>query len=472
MFIGETLPFVREFVDDVDLALRQIEPTAGLSRIQKKWLAFCLLAIMVTNSVCWKRFERASLGARSAKSVSWMFRRTKGFWKFLLQASVQVIMVRYGITHGVIVVDDSEKRRAKQTTRIYHAHKIKDKKSGGFINGQSLVLILLVTPQVTLPVGIEFYMPDPALTAWNKEEKRLKQQGVAKNLRPEKPQKNPNYPTIPDIALQLLEEFHTAFPQIIVDCVLADNLYGTQTFLDKASVTFDGTQSISKLKKSQNVRFQGKKMTLPAFFTRYPGTKHTIRLRGGKDVTAWVSSARLHVCAHGKKRFVIALKYEGEDEYRYLVASDMSWRTLDIVQAHTLRWLIEVFFQDWKAYEGWGQLTKQPDEDGSRRSVLLSLLCDLCLLLPPDQLARLKDKLPACTVGSLRDRVRVDSTLQFFKAIILSENPEEQFVLLTEQAKEIFRLNESSKHMVGRDLGRLESTPSLQYRAKIAMKTA
>jgi hypothetical protein len=104
--------------------------------------------------------------------------------------------------------------------------------------------------------------------------------------------------------------------------------------------------------------------------------------------------------------------------------------------------------------------------------VLLSLLCDHCLLLHPDQLARLKDKLPAYTVGSLRDRVRVDSTRQCFKAIVMSENPEEQFTVLAEKAKEVFRLNESRKHMGGRDLGRLESTPSLQYRANVAMKTA
>jgi len=472
MFIGKTLPFVRQFVDELDQALKQIEPNAGLSRIQKEWLGFCLVAILVTNSVCWKRFERASLGARSVGSLSWMFRRTKGFWQFLLQASVRVMIARYGITRGVIVVDDSAKQRAKQTTRIYKAHKMKDKKTGGFINGQSLVLLLLVTCDVTLPLGIEFYMPDPAMTAWTKEENRLKRQGIAKKDRPVKPQKNPNYPTIPEIALRLLEEFHSAFPQIVIDSVLADNLYGTQRFVDKASTIFGGIQSISKLKKSQNVRFQGKKMSVVAFFQRYPGVKQTIRIRGGKDVVVWVRSARIHVCAHGKKRFVIALKYEGEDEYRYLVASEMSWRTLDIVQAHTLRWLIEVFFQDWKAYEGWGQLTKQPDEEGSRRSLTLSLLCDHCLLLHPDQLARIKDKLPAYTVGSLRDRVKVDSALQLFETVMLSEHPEEEFALIAKQAKEVFTLNESSKHMVGRDLGRLESTPSLEYRAKAAMKTA
>jgi hypothetical protein len=28
--------------------------------------------------------------------------------------------------------------------------------------------------------------------------------------------------------------------------------------------------------------------------------------------------------------------------YRYLMASDLTWRTLDIVQGHTLRWLVEI----------------------------------------------------------------------------------------------------------------------------------
>ena len=52
--------------------------------------------------------------------------------------------------------------------------------------------------------------------------------------------------------------------------------------------------------------------------------------------------------AHGKKRRVVTLKYEDESNYRYLVATDMTSRTLDVVQAYTLRWLVEVFFEDWK----------------------------------------------------------------------------------------------------------------------------
>jgi hypothetical protein len=44
----------------------------------------------------------------------------------------------------------------------------------------------------------------------------------------------------------------------------------------------------------------------------------------------------LYLCAHHTKRFIIALKYVGEENYRSLIASDLTWRTLDIVQAHTL----------------------------------------------------------------------------------------------------------------------------------------
>jgi len=116
--------------------VRSIEAAADLSRIQKEWLGFCLLAIVVTNSVCWKRFERVCLGEHSARSVSWMFCQANRWWASLFKTSLCVIFNRYGITEGVVVFDDSEKRRAKQTTRIYRAHKVKDKKTGGFINGQ------------------------------------------------------------------------------------------------------------------------------------------------------------------------------------------------------------------------------------------------------------------------------------------------------------------------------------------------
>jgi hypothetical protein len=40
---------------------------------------------------------------------------------------------------------------------------------------------------------------------------------------------------------------------------------------------------------------------------------------------------------------IVAIKYDDEKTYRYLIASDLSWRTLDVVQGHSLRWLVEIF---------------------------------------------------------------------------------------------------------------------------------
>ena len=177
-----------------------------------------------------------------------------------------------------------------------------------------------------------------------------------------------------------------------------------------------------------------------------------------------ISSARLKVNAHGKKRFVIALKYEGESDYRYLVATDMTWRTMDIIQAYTLRWLVEVFFEDWKLYEGWGREAKQLDEEGSSRGLVLSLLLDHCLLLHPEQTARIDHKLPACTVGSLQRKSQMDVLLEFIKNLLEHPTPGEKLKALSVLIDDVFQLMPSGKHMIGKNLGRLESTPSLNHR--------
>lgn len=58
-----------------------------------------------------------------------------------------------------------------------------------------MVLLLLVTPAVTLPVGFAFYRPDPALKTWGEEDKRLKKEGVAKKDRAARPERDSRYPT-------------------------------------------------------------------------------------------------------------------------------------------------------------------------------------------------------------------------------------------------------------------------------------
>jgi hypothetical protein len=382
-----------------------------------------------------------------------------------LVASVRVILESYGITGGSLVIDDTDKRRSKTATTLAHLYKLRDQESGGSSWGQSLVLLLLVTPTITLPMGVAFYQPAPELSAWYKEDKRRKQQGVPKQQRPPTPPPNPTYPTKPELALRLLRPCKAHHPELRIHCLVADALYGASTFVDAASAIFGGVQVSSQLRSHQKVRVYKREQDVADYFTTHPGTPQKIRIRGGEEIAVLGGSARMDVCAHHTKRLIMALKYEGEDSYRSLMASDLTWRTLDIVPGHPLRGLVEVFVQDWKSHEGWHQLTKQPGEEGARQSVILSLLVDHGLVFHPAPLAQLKNNLPAYTVGSLRAHVQVACLVDVSQERVSSDDAQGQLYRFTQALHEMFALGRSKKHLVQRQLGRLEPTPYLKYRA-------
>jgi hypothetical protein len=464
MLIDAPLPFIKEFIGSVDQALQEFDPNAKLSFTQKKWLSFCCMAIAVTNSVCWAKFSRSSLGKYSDNALCWMFCHSKIHWESILKASVGVVLKKYGIQQGTLLIDDSDRQRSKSTKRIFATHKIKDKKTGGYFMGQCIIMLVLVTPGITIPVGFSFYMPDPELTNWNKLDKKLRKEGVTKKNRPSKPEPKSEYPGKTEIALSLLDEFERDFPQISIQCVLADALYGCSSFFKEASKKFGEVQVISQLKNTQKVFYKDEEKTLEEYFSIHPPLAQKIHIRGEKEQVVLVGGVRLKVKAHGEKRFVIALKYEGETEYRYIVASDLSWRSIDIVQAYTLRWLVEVFFQDWKSFEGWGQLAKQFDEDGSRRTLILSLLPDHGLLFHQDQLTCLKNKLPAYTVGSLLEKIKAESLLQFIKNLLFSETHGHAIDQLSQNIQDTFHLRNSGKHMANRYSKTIKVADSFHYK--------
>ena len=70
MILAKPAPFVSAFIDAVDEAIRQHNLNHRMSAIQRTWLAFCVTAVLVTNSICWARFERASLGTYSLAALS------------------------------------------------------------------------------------------------------------------------------------------------------------------------------------------------------------------------------------------------------------------------------------------------------------------------------------------------------------------------------------------------------------------
>ena len=344
------------------------------------------------------------------------------------------------------MIDDTDKERSKNTTRIAKAHKIKDKKRGGYFNGQNLIFLVLVSKELTLPVGFYFYEPNPEMVAWRKEEKRLKEKGVAKCHRPPLPPHNPDYPNKKELSLKLLSNFMKYFENFKVRAVTADTFYGTESFISEAANITKQNQVISQIKKNQLINVNGSNISVNDFFKNYHGKTETQELRGtNKKIT--YRSGKFKVKSHNKKYYIIALKYDNESDYRYLIANDMTWRDIDIIKAFALRWLVEVFIQDWKLYEGWNQLAKQRGNEGSDRGVTLSLLCDHALSLHDDQMALFKNNKSACTVGSLREKVMMESLNAFIKNIIDSGNPKEMFDQYSNKLSSLFELQSSTKHL-------------------------
>lgn len=462
MFFNEALPFVQTFLDDLDRQMRE-ETAFGLSRKQKYFLGMCLMGIFLTNSVCWKRFERATLGSYSVAALSWMFRRAPIPWHLLLAFGVRCILQHYQLNEGVLVIDDTDRQRAKTTTEIAYAHKVFDKKTGGYFNGQTIVFLLLVTRKITLPIGFAFYRPAPSVEELEKQHQRREKKKGLLSRRTLLAEEQKNFPKKEELALQLLQDFTSFHPTFRVKAVLGDNHYGSASFFRSASEKVC-PQIICRMKCNQLVRSGGKIISVREYFHQNPPAKQKFTHRGGENVTLFVGSARLYVPSHKQKRFVIAMKTSEEEEFRFLLASDMTWRTLDIVQTWTLRWLIEVFIQDFKGYEGWGQLAKQVGVDGSRRGLTLSLLCDLCLFLHPSQEACLKTSSSTCTVGSLQRLLSVEALSSFMTSLFSEKDPYQTWKNLCEKVYALFLPQPSQKHMNHRQLNSMEPSPSLLHR--------
>ena len=456
MLVGESLPFIRDYISAINESIKHTNPDNKLSRLQCYWLGFVILGLLVTNSFCWARFERFGLGNFTVKQMSWMFRRAQIMWSLLLHASVKHIISAYRIKYGVLVIDDTDKERSKNATEIGMLHKIKDKKTGGYFNGQNLVFLLLVCEKVTVPVGFGFYKPDPDQIAWRKEEARLKKKGVEKKYRPKAPPKDPDYPSKKELALKLLSDFSSTFSEIRIKAVGADTAYGTLDFMEESARITKQSQVISQIKRSQLIVVNNKEITVEDFFKPYQGRTEKILLRG-EERTVTYRSGTFKVKSHNKKYFVIALKYENEADYRYLIARDMTWSDVDIIKTFAFRWLVEVFIQDWKQYEGWNQLSKQPGEEGSNRGVILSLLSDHALLLHEDQKVLLESKQPAATVGSLREKVMMESLKDFIEKIVSSDNPKAVFEEYADKISELFQVRSSIKHLRHADMKFLEN---------------
>jgi hypothetical protein len=78
---------------------------------------------------------------------------------------------------------------------------------------------------------------------------------------------------------------------------------------------------------------------------------------------------------------------------------------------------------------------------------------------------RFESKLPAFTVGCLRRKTNVESLFLFISEILDSEEPQEELEKkMSIMQENLLNFEKSKKHMVGRELGRMEPTESLKYK--------
>ena len=176
MIPSTPLPLMIEYVD----VLNEIHRGKGhklLSKIQRSFLCFVLMGMLPTQSLCWARLERSSGGRHQDGALSKMFYHGLKCWDSLLAASALMVMRRFKITSGVLVLDDTDRGRSKNTTLIWGNHKTVLKGTGGFHYAQNIVLLILVTAEITIPVGAQFYRPDPVVREWNKQQKKLSKKG-------------------------------------------------------------------------------------------------------------------------------------------------------------------------------------------------------------------------------------------------------------------------------------------------------
>ena len=407
------------------------------------------MGILITNSTAWAKFERTSFRRYTKQALSKMCRWSKIPWDRLLICSVRAVLRKYGITKGVLIIDDKDLSRCKSARKLHALHKVFDKKTSGYFLGQNIVFLYLVTEAICIPVAFSFYQPDPIWSAWCKQDRQLKKAAIPKKDRPKQPERSEKYPKKFELALLLLSHFSKNFPQFLVTAVLADALYGNALFIDGINEIWPTTQVITQIRGNQKIRSHNKSFSCEKYFDLYKGWEQELLIRGQQKVSVEAGGARAHVSSQGKKRFVIALKYHGESNYRFLVGSNLSWNMKEIMQAYTLRWLIEVFFEDWSSYCGFCSMAKQRGVEGSERPLILSLLFDHCFFFHTQQIHFVANKLPLATLGSLVEKSRFDALCGLLSQIMESENPKQRIGELTCLANDIFKLRRSRKHMSG-----------------------
>lgn len=461
----------RAFVSDVNLYATKLG-AISMTNAQQRFISFCIFCMTMLGSLNFAAFSVASLGYYGARSLSWMLHHSRIDWSLLLKAAILKVLTVHKTSSVHLVIDDTDRPRSKVVKILWGLFKTVDKVTGGWINAQNIVFLCAVTNKITIPVAFTFYRPDPMHSAWKKEDKRLRKKGVKKKNRPAEPKRSKKYPTRIEIAMKLLDRFKNYLVEIEpllgkllkIKSISFDCAYLSPKIASFCRKVFPKVQVISQIASTQIVWDRsGKAISVKKYFKNKEPSKTDVDIRGSKKIVTFVA-ARLMVKSHGHILHIIALKYDGETDYRYLAATELTWKSINIIRAYAFRWLIEVANFDWKQYDGWGRKAYQHGADGACRGVILSLLVDCFLLTHPVQIHQSRSGLPLWTAGSVVRHIQHDNILETIENVFSSPNPQKALKDLAQNIENAVQLIPSTKHMIGIEMENFCPSPSLNRR--------
>ena len=138
-----TLPFVIDYMNMISSNI-EIKPNdKKLTSIGSKIIGFIISGIILYAVINYEDFGRNSLNKYKADSISKLIRRlNRNLFEAIFLASIRGLINKFDLTDGVLVLDDTDNKRSKRTKRIHAVQKIKDKSTSGYMQGQSMGLLL------------------------------------------------------------------------------------------------------------------------------------------------------------------------------------------------------------------------------------------------------------------------------------------------------------------------------------------
>ena len=366
--------------------------------------------------------SRFYIGKVTAGAFYAALSRSASIFSKLFFGAIKLLFVKYEIKELAIAIDDTDRERSKNCKILPYVKKAICKATGGWIQAQNIVFIVLVTDKITIPIWFCFHRP----ANLTKEQKKQCRRNSKKTK-----EFDPKYRTKTDLACiglfvvsRMLKTIEAQLGiNINVSCILGDNGYACPKVQIAANKYFE-TQYISKANPDQKVMSRGKEHSLSSFFERFKSQSKTIELRSGK-LNVEYKAARVFVKRYQRKVLVVAIRYDANSPWQYLFGTDISWTAKSIIQAYSLRWLVEVFFEDWKQYDGWGEGALQRSNEGAVRGVFLSLLTDLFLLYHQRTNPSLQrpGRIELYSAGTVVRHLQAEAIREAIEAVLEDDNP-------------------------------------------------